>query len=228
MESFGPEYMATTALVVLVVGAPVVLILLLIQARRRTGLVVQSALVLASAAGIFALSIWQLASSRLEAKDRYNAITSEEIASEPSVVEAVIEVAVTWLVNQRTSATSAATGGLNVENLSGGEDAAACQADIQCWGRQHAKDAALLCREEIDYAAPYRTEWDTSGTVPVFSWLNWIDSEVGAAAGILYVGDAVYFQEGNGSWTRMLYRCEYDASVGRVLSLSLEESRRSD
>ena len=85
------------------------------------------------------------------------------------------------------------------------------------------KDAALLCREEIDLAAPYRTEWDTSGTVPVFSWLKWIDPEVGLGGGITYVGDAVHFQEGNGDWTRMRYSCEYDTSLQRLISLSLEE-----
>ena len=228
MDNFGPEYMATTALVVLVVGAPIVLMLLLVQGRRRTGLVTRSALALAAAAGMFALSIWQLAASRMEVRDRYSAATSEEMTSEPSIVETVIETAVIWVVRQRASRANAAGEASDVDYLSEADEEVACQADIQCWGRQHAKDAALLCRQEIDYAAPYRTEWDTSGTVPVFSWLNWIDPEAGATAGILYVGDAVSFQEGNGTWTRMLYRCEYDTSASRVLSLSLEESHRSD
>lgn len=101
-------------------------------------------------------------------------------------------------------------------------EAAACRADLQCWGSKYNTAAAVRCDNHIEGLANYSHEW-TDGLLDLkFSHFRWLDQPHGT---VTYIGDKIKFQNGFGAWQNYVYECDYDPDGEAALAVRAEPGR---
>lgn len=98
----------------------------------------------------------------------------------------------------------------------------ACRQDIQCWGEENWPMAEAVCEYEIEKYANYEVKWTDSFAEPKLSRRAWLDEDAGTLS---YYGDKVQFSNGYGAFQNYIYRCDYDPSTERALSVEVEPGR---
>ena len=112
---------------------------------------------------------------------------------------------------------------LEEERAAAAEEAAEeaeCLEDFQCWGDRYNLAAAFACEEPVERMAQYSAEWTDGVLEPKFPRFR--RSPVGNGV-IVYIGDAIRFQNGFGAWTNMVYECTYDPATDTVLDVTVRE-----
>ncbi|MBF0252153.1 MAG: hypothetical protein HQL35_16195 [Alphaproteobacteria bacterium] len=97
---------------------------------------------------------------------------------------------------------------------------AACRADFTCWAEHNMPAASVLCKDAVEKAATYRSEWTDGLFEPKLS-LYKRGSEDGQ---VVYFGDKVRFQNGFGAMANMVYACTFDPDRG-VVDVQVEPGR---
>ena len=92
-----------------------------------------------------------------------------------------------------------------------------CGSDIQCLDAEHGIEASFKCADKVEALAKYNHRWIDGVIEPKFPKLRWANQE---RKEIAYLGDAIEFQNGFGSYIRHRYVCVYSTSLGQALTAS--------
>lgn len=97
------------------------------------------------------------------------------------------------------------------------EEIAACNAQLECIGRQEEIYAEVYCKSEIEKLVLHDVRWP-DGTMfgRIFERYRWKDREKGI---VTYVGHAAKFQNGFGAWSPASYECDVDVKAEHVVEV---------
>lgn len=96
-----------------------------------------------------------------------------------------------------------------------------CESD-SCLADKYMVDAVVACKRPIQNLSKYQFEWLDGWSVPMFSKYR-VSRDDGVV--IMYFGDALKFQNGFGSWSNILYMCQYDTARDAVVDYMAEDGR---
>ncbi len=102
---------------------------------------------------------------------------------------------------------------------------AACRANLRCWANRNLIDASVACESAVENLARYQTRWTDGFMQQKFDHMAWFDQAKGI---LVYAGDHIQFQNGFGAWSTYAYRCVYDPTSKKVLTVRATQGRLSN
>lgn len=93
---------------------------------------------------------------------------------------------------------------------------AECMRSLQCWGDRNMYSAIVACEDRITARANYAHEWTDGWLGTKFDRFGWHSKADGTVA---YYGDKLRMQNGFGAWQNVRYKCVYNPTTDRVLSV---------
>lgn len=98
-----------------------------------------------------------------------------------------------------------------------------CGNELQCAASKGIAAAGVSCKRDIERLASYSVRWTDTGLLETkFDRFRWLDSTKGT---ITFIGDKAEFQNGFGVYQPVIYECDFDPAINKVLNTRAEPGR---
>jgi len=97
-----------------------------------------------------------------------------------------------------------------------------CKTDSICWGNKHSLAATYKCQDAVERFAKYDFKWTDGVLGSKLTKVRWKNKD---ELTLTYSGDKIQFQNGFGAWQNMIYKCGYDPTNDKLLSVDVKPGR---
>jgi len=96
-----------------------------------------------------------------------------------------------------------------------------CGSDLRCLADEYHIVAGINCEPYVERLAKYQMRWTDGFLDRKFPYKGWDHKK----RTITYYGDYAEFQNQYGAWSNVVYECEFDPRLERVINVKAKQGR---